>query len=58
MAFCGISLIYYYCLHLKHLLNSVTKTMTIHFLCEWILNRNWAEEQWLDFLKWYLQVIF
>lgn len=55
MAFCGVSLIYYYCLHLKHLLNSVT--MTIHFLCEWILNSNWAEKRWLDLLKSYLQVI-
>lgn len=58
MAFCGVSLIYYYYLHLKHLLNSVAKTMMMHFLCEWILNRKWAEELWLDLLKPYFQVIF
>jgi len=57
MAFYDISLIYYYSLHLKHLLNSVVKTMTTHPLFRRIWNGNWTEEQWLGLLKPYFQVV-
>lgn len=53
----GISLIYYYSLHLKHLLNSVIKIMIMHFLCECVQNREQIEKLWLVLLRLCFQVM-